>query len=408
MKYQITKLTALIIFISAFFAVVACSTQTVRIVDMTPPKQLAESLPEEELLDIGISVFKANVPDNYDDRIEQIISPEIRRAEAQYIPYIAKNLIQSSGNWGAVRVIPRPSLAVDVIVSGEIIESTGESLELKISVHDATGRKWYSKAYSALASKYAYEDSFPKDVDAFQSIYKQITDDLLDYRLELSETDVKHIRAVAEMRFARGFSSDAFGDHVSQNEVGEYQLTRLPSEDDPMLVSVRKVREREYLFIDTIDEYYANFQRNVYPTYQVWRKASYVDMITYKKLQTQAKNRIIGGAIGLVGSVGTIYASDDWAADTSGIAGVIGSATVIKKAISKKNEAEQYAERLRELAGETERELVPTTIELENRTVKLQGSVEEQYVELRSVLKELYYEDLGLSPPSKKADALFD
>ena len=386
----------------------ACSTQTVRIVDMTPPKQLAQSLPEDELLDVGISVFDANVPEDYDDRIEQIISPEIRRAEAQYIPYIAKNLIQSSGNWGAVRVIPRPSLAVDVIVGGEILESTGESLELKITAQDATGRIWYSKHYKALASKYAYEESFPKNVDAFQSIYKQITDDLLDYRLQLSKEEIKRIRAVAEMRFAQDFSSDAFGEHVSQNERGEFQLIRLPSEEDPMLISVRKVREREYLFIDTIDEYYASFQRNVYPTYQVWRKSSYVDTITYKKLQTQAKNRIVGGAIGLVGSVGTIYASDNWAADTSGIAGVIGSATVISNAILKKNEAEQYAERLRELATETERELVPTTIELENRTIKLQGSVDEQYGELRSVLKDLYYEDLGLANPTNKVETSVD
>ena len=376
-----------------------CSTQTVRVVDMTPPKQLAQSLPEDQLLDVGISTFKDNIPEDYDERIAQIISPEIRRAEVQYLPYITKNLIQSSGNWGAVRVVPRPSLAVDVIISGEIIESTGETLRLKITVHDATGRQWYEKDYSALASKYAYEDSFPQDIDAFQSIYKQITDDLLEYRLTLNESDIRQIRAVAEMRFAQSFSSEAFGDHVRQEENGQYRLLKLPAEGDPMLASVRKVREREYLFIDTIDEYYANFHRSVYPTYQVWRKASYVDMITYKKLQTQAKNRIVGGAIGLVGSVGTIYASDDWAADTSGIAGVIGSATVISKAILKKNEAEQYAERLRELATETERELVPTTIELENRTVKLQGSVEEQYTELRSILKTLYYEDLGLPLP---------
>ena len=376
-----------------------CSTQTVRVVDMTPPKQLTQSLPEDQLLDVGISTFVGNIPEDYDERIAQIISPEIRRAEIQYLPYITKNLIQSSGNWGAVRVVPRPSLAVDVIVSGEIIESTGETLKLKIAVHDATGRQWYEKDYSALASKYAYEDSFPQDIDAFQSIYKEITDDLLEYRLTLSKSDIQQIRAVAEMRFAQSFSSEAFGEHVSQEESGQYRLLKLPSEDDPMLASVRKVREREYLFIDTIDEYYANFHRSVYPTYQVWRKASYVDMITYKKLQTQAKNRIVGGAIGLVGSVGTIYASDDWAADTSGIAGVIGSATVISKAILKKNEAEQYAERLRELATETERELVPTTIELENRTVKLQGSVEEQYTELRSILKTLYYEDLGLPLP---------
>ena len=376
-----------------------CSTQTVRVVDMTPPKQLAQSLPEDQLLDVGISTFVGNIPEDYDERIAQIISPEIRRAEIQYLPYITKNLIQSSGNWGAVRVVPRPSLAVDVNVSGEIIESTGETLKLKIAVHDATGRQWYEKDYSALASKYAYEDSFPQDIDAFQSIYKEITDDLLEYRLTLSKSDIQQIRAVAEMRFAQSFSSEAFGEHVIQEESGQYRLLKLPSEDDPMLASVRKVREREYLFIDTIDEYYANFHRSVYPTYQVWRKASYVDMITYKKLQTQAKNRIVGGAIGLVGSVGTIYASDDWAADTSGIAGVIGSATVISKAILKKNEAEQYAERLRELATETERELVPTTIELENRTVKLQGSVEEQYTELRSILKTLYYEDLGLPLP---------
>ena len=376
-----------------------CSTQTVRVVDMTPPKQLTQSLPEDQLLDVGISTFVGNIPEDYDERIAQIISPEIRRAEIQYLPYITKNLIQSSGNWGAVRVVPRPSLAVDVIVSGEIIESTGETLKLKIAVHDATGRQWYEKDYSALASKYAYEDSFPQDIDAFQSIYKEITDDLLEYRLTLSKSDIQQIRAVAEMRFAQSFSSEAFGEHVSQEESGQYRLLKLPSEDDPMLASVRKVREREYLFIDTIDEYYANFHRSVYPTYQVWRKASYVDMITYKKLQTQAKNRIVGGAIGLIGSVGTIYASDDWAADTSGIAGVIGSATVISKAILKKNEAEQYAERLRELATETERELVPTTIELENRTVKLQGSVEEQYTELRSILKTLYYEDLGLPLP---------
>ena len=386
----------------------ACSTQTVRVVDMTPPKQLAKSFAEEELLDIGISVFEANVPEDFDERIEQIISPEIRRAEAQYIPYIAKNLIQSSGNWGAVRVVPRPSLAVDVILSGKIIESTGESLVLEITVLDATGRFWYTKTYTSLASKYAYEESFPKDVDAFQSIYKEIADDLLDHRLTLSKADVERIRVVAEMRFAQSFSQDAFGDHVKQDEQGEHQLLRLPSEEDPMLVGIRKVREREYLFIDTIDEYYANFQRSVYPTYQVWRKSSYVDTITYKKLQTQAKNRIVGGAIGLVGSVGTIYASDDWAADTSGIAGVIGSATVISSAILKKNEAEQYAERLRELAGETERELVPTTIQLENRTVRLQGSVDEQYTELRKVLSDLYFEELGLPLPEEKPGTVVD
>ena len=157
------------------------------------------------------------------------------------------------------------------------------------------------------------------------------------------------------MRFAQSFSSEAFGEHVSQEESGRYRLPLPSEEDDPMLASVRKVREREYLFIDTIDEYYANFHRSVYPTYQVWRKASYVDMITYKKLQTQAKKphsrrrdrtgwqrgdnlrqRRLGGRY-------QRHRGRYWRCDGH------------LRGHTQKNEAEQYAERLRELATETER-----------------------------------------------------
>ena len=36
---------------------------------------------------------------------------------------------------------------------------------------------------------------------------------------------------------------------------------------DPTLERVRKVREREYLFIDTLDDYFGNFHAQMYPTY---------------------------------------------------------------------------------------------------------------------------------------------
>ena len=39
---------------------------------------------------------------------------------------------------------------------------------------------------------------------------------------------------------------------------------------------------------------------------------------------------------------------------------------------------------------------MPTTIDLENQTVRLSGSVEEQYEQLRDILKRLYLEDLNL------------
>ena len=73
-----------------------CVTHTVRTVDMTPPDQLAEAQPEELLLDIGVRVFDPNVPEDYDEQVERIITPEIRRSEANFMAYVQKNLLQST------------------------------------------------------------------------------------------------------------------------------------------------------------------------------------------------------------------------------------------------------------------------------------------------------------------------
>jgi len=362
-------------------------------------------LAEPLLLDVGVAIFDSNVPDDFDERIEQIIMPEVRRAESQYIPYFLKNVLQSTGNWGAVRVIPRPSAAVDLVVSGKILHSDGEYMAVHATVTDASGRQWFSKEYNALASKYAYGPDMPPSIDAFQAIYKQLANDMLSYREGLTDQQIKRLRTIAEMKFAQGFSNDAFADHVMQNKDGVYELNRLPAEQDPMLERVRKIREREYLFIDTLDEYYDNFYRQMYPSYQSWRRASYDQAIAYKRLKAEAKSRTLSGTLAIVGGVAAIYESSDAYVDASGLVGVVSGATLITSAIQKRNEAEQMAERLRELGSAAEAELVPTTIELENQSARLEGSVDQQYQQLRQILRRIYFEDLNLSIPDKEIEA---
>ncbi|MEM6707716.1 MAG: hypothetical protein AAF648_02910 [Pseudomonadota bacterium] len=382
-------------------ALQGCVTETVRVVDLTPPDQAQEVISEDLLLDVGIAVFDANVPDDYDERVKRIIQPEVRRAESNYIPFFAKNLLQSTGNWGPVRVLPRASDAVDVVVSGKILHSDGESLRLEVQVADVTGRRWFTREYEALASKYAYGDSIPPDIDPFQAFYKDLANDMLAYRQSLSEDEIREIRQVAELKFARSFSPDAFGEHLSGDDGERLSLARLPSEDDPMLERVRKIREREYLFIDTLDEYYDSFYRNMYTPYNRWRKATYEEAIALKQLRTEARNRTVGGALAIVGGVASIYEGDSAASDISGVVSVIAGATTIKSAIGKRAEAALHAEVLQELGLATEAEVTPHTLDLENQTVRLQGTVEEQYAELRSLLRRLYYEDLDLPVPDE-------
>ncbi len=373
-----------------------CVTRTLRTVDMTPPIQLEETLAEDLLLDIGVAVYDPNIPEDYDEQVKKIIQPEIRRSEANYMAYVQKNLLQSTGNWGAVRVVPRATHAVDLVVSATIIHSNGESMVLDVHAIDSRGVVWLDKRYKALASKYAYDDSIPTDIDPFQAIYKNVANDLLAVRTDISDAEIRTIRRTAEVKFAQSFAPDAFAQHVEENAEGAFEVLRLPAANDPMLERVRKIREREYLFIDTLDEHYGNFHRQMYGSYQNWRRATYDEAIIYQKLRAQARARTVAGTAAIVGGLAA-QTSSSTVKQVGGYVGIVSGAITLKSAISKRADAQIHADILEELGVSAEAEITPHTIELENETVRLQGTVDTQYAELRKILKQIYFDEVGLA-----------
>ena len=384
-----------ILLLVGLFQLYGCVTQTVRTVDMAPPKTLGVPPSEELLLDVGISVFDPNVPESFDEQNELNIQPEIRRAESNYMAYIAKNLLQSTGNWGAVRVVPRLSYAVDVTVSATILHSDGERLDLRVVASDARGQVWFDNVYETLASKYAYDASMPRDIDPYQATYNKIANDLLRFRMALTDDEILAIRTTAEMRFARDLATDAFEDYVIETTSGAFQIRRLPAPDDPMLSRVRMIREREYLFIDTLDEYFSSFANEMFNPYQNWRRATYSEAIAYREERNKARARLLAGTVGIVAGVAA-QTSDNTVTQYGGTMGIIGGAMMIKSGIAKRADAQLHIEVLRELGTSAEAEIMPHTIELENESIALQGSVDEQYEELRRILRKIYRTEMGV------------
>ena len=384
-----------ILLLVGLFQLYGCVTQTVRTVDMAPPKTLGVPPSEELLLDVGISVFDPNVPESFDEQNELNIQPEIRRAESNYMAYIAKNLLQSTGNWGAVRVVPRLSYAVDVTVSATILHSDGERLNLRVVASDARGQVWFDNVYETLASKYAYDASMPRDIDPYQATYNKIVNDLLRFRMALTDDEILAIRTTAEMRFARDLATDAFEDYVIETTSGAFQIRRLPAPDDPMLSRVRMIREREYLFIDTLDEYFSSFANEMFNPYQNWRRATYSEAIAYREERNKARARLLAGTAGIVAGVAA-QTSDNTITQYGGTMGIIGGAMMIKSGIAKRADAQLHIEVLRELGTSAEAEIMPHTIELENESIALQGSVDEQYEELRRILRKIYRTEMGV------------
>lgn len=383
-----------ILLLVGLFQLYGCVTQTVRTVDMAPPETLRVPPSEELLLDVGISVFDPNVPESFDEQNELNIQPEIRRAESNYMAYVAKNLLQSTGNWGAVRVVPRLSYAVDVTVSATILHSDGERLNLRVVASDARGQVWFDNDYETLASRYAYDASMPRDIDPYQATYNKIANDLLRFRVALTEDEILAIRTTAEMRFARDLATDAFEDYVIETTSGAFQIRRLPAPDDPMLSRVRMIREREYLFIDTLDEYFSSFANEMFTPYQSWRRATYSEAIAYREERNKARARLLAGTVGIVAGVAA-QTSDNTVTQYGGTVGIIGGAMMIKSGIAKRADAQLHIEVLRELGTSAEAEIMPHTIELENESIALQGSVNEQYEELRRILRKIYRTEMG-------------
>ncbi|TQV84629.1 hypothetical protein FKG94_03655 [Exilibacterium tricleocarpae] len=387
-----------LLFLAMALSLAGCSSQVVKTTANVPVMQETGEIAEDQLLDVGIMTFDAGLDDAADSD-DVVIFPEIRKAESRFIAVHLMETMQSSAAWGAVRVIPNEQSAVDVTVDGVILQSDGESLVVEVTVRDATGREWFQKEYRELASRYAYDPKRTIKIEPFQNLYNKIANDILIHRRTLEAADIRNVRLVSELKFARSFSPDAFGDHLGQDKQGQLQIKRLPSENDPMLDRIRSIRERDYLFVDTLQDYYGTFVKEMAEPYKEWRRLSYREVMAVRDLKKEARAQTIAGVVAILGGIAAA-GSDNRSARSAGTIAVAGGGYLIKGGFDKRAEAQIHVEALQELGDSLEADIEPQVIELEDRTITLSGSVENQYNQWRELLRDLYRLDTGGVDPS--------
>lgn len=378
------------------FLVGCSSTTEVKTTQLVPLIQEMNELSESELLDVGVLIFDPGLAIMDDDDENALVFEEIRTAEARYFPSLLMSTIQTSAAWGAVRVIPHLETVVDVVLQGTIHKSDGEMLSIDVVVTDATGNRWYQKRYDEKASKYAYDKKRELRVDPFQNIYNRIANDLLIHRRDLSSAQANNIRSVAELRFAQMFSPETFNGYVNTGKNGGFKITKLPADGDPMLTRIRNIRERDYLFIDTLQEYYGSFAKNMKQPYQNWRKESYNEVMAMRSLQRSATNNKLAGMAAILAGVLGVGKSGSRMGRAAGSVAIAGGSYILKKGFDKDTESQIHVEALQELGDSLESSIAPQIIELEDRTVTLSGSVSNQYRQWRNILKQIYEIDNGL------------
>lgn len=334
-----------------------------------------------ELLDVGIVVF-ASAPRQLDDqRYGEGVFTEVRDNERHLLPFNLRQTLLDSNQWGAVRILPQEDPAVDLTVTGTVLRSDGDVLELNVLVRDATGRVWLDKSYLDRADTDAYpaprelrrsgQRELQQIEEPFADLYEQIANDLVATRRQLSAPDLEEIRQVALLVFANDLSPDSFADMLDRG--GErLRVSSLPAANDPMLARVRAMRVRHHLFIDTVDEYYQALYDDMHSPYLIWRSYSHEQVLEDQR----AANRD---------------------SDQSRYSSTSGYLTLTQR-YDRYRWAKIYQQEYQELASGFNREAAPAILELNRQVRGLSGTLEEQYIQWRRILRELFILETGEQP----------
>jgi hypothetical protein len=350
-------------------------------------------IPPEALLDVAIPPLGDGL-DLTDE--EDTVFPEVRYAETIYFSNQLAKTMEKSGAWGAIRVVPSTDVVMDLYITGTILQSDGETLDIDIRVFDTSGRQWLKERHRQVVGKYTYDRRLKTLADPFQNLFTIIANRVLDVREKMSDEEAEELRQISELRFAREFSPEAFGDYISEDRSGVLEIKRLPAENDSILERIDMIRERDYLYVDTMQDYYDAFSREMHLPYQDFRRASYDSVVKSRQLKKRGNRQIIAGIAGILGGIYGRLQSGSWMAFDGSTTAAAAGGYVLKQGLQSKQRAAEQTERVAEMGSSLEAVIEPQVIALEDRTVTLTGTVQSQYGQWREMLHRIYEQERTL------------
>jgi uncharacterized lipoprotein YajG len=357
-----------------------------------------EEIPENQLMDVGILVFESEEMTQETAEKEKTTA-EIRKAESNYMPYHLKNTLQQSSQWGAVRVVPDKAASTEIVIKTKIVKSNGEKLVLDVDVADAAGIKWFHKSYVMKADRGTYSNTIKGEKDAFQNLYNTIANDMAEHKLKLSPEEIQTVRTVSQLKFAEDFAPVVYEGYLTKDKKDKLTINRLPADDDPMMKRLQRIREREYMYVDVLNNYYEVFYNEIWTSYENWRQLSYDEIGAIRKIKRDAMIRQLAGALMIAGAV-ALGASDisNTAAVQTGM--IILGGQVLINGINISKEAKIHSEAIKELSESFGNEMKPIVMDFEGKQYELTGSAQEQFDTWRKLLRQIYYAETGFGPDS--------
>lgn len=383
--------------------------------------QVQQPVPETELLAVRIETFDVgSLPEDPD--LARGLSPEIRNAESHYFAVQLKNAMERSGHWGPVRVVPRDMRDGEVNVTGRIIESDGEILKLEIRIEDATGKEWYAKQYTSVIDNKLYDKMQLQGLEPYQHLYNEIANDIAQHKQKIASQKAATIRKVAELRFGHDFAPNIYSGYLESAppedggftrlvsffdkpaSAPQFRVVRLPADNDPVIERVNRIRAREELLVDTLDQQYEGLANQLSPAYLQWRRARLQEINAIResdRLNNRKQSEAL--ALGVLGTAAAVALGSQRNCYGCGTVGAAVGVTAIALAANHAMQAWEKAKgdtdmrkiTLEELGRSLATEVQPTVIEVEGQTVELRGTIEQKMMQWSAILEQLRKNEMG-------------
>lgn len=333
--------------------------------------QSAAGSPERNLseLNISIAVFDPGVPEDPLEIRRQRILPEVREIEALLLPFMLREALVRTGEWGAVRIVPESEDAAEILISGAIVRSDGNGLELSVRVSDAGGQEWIDHVYVSEATSEGADSEEPTDLYGFESLFDAIAEDLRVARAARDEAQFAEIVEISFLRYATELAPSIFDGYLFTAPDGTVEIQRLPAENDPMLERIERIRQSEYVFIDTVDEQFQDLHGEIVSIYDLW--------LEYRRQVAQFESREIERVA------------------SSQSNGPRGSYQAIRSHYDNYKWARMQQQRQANRAQAFDNEVGPTVNSMQARVAQLEIWLADQYAEWRGLLEELFALETG-------------
>jgi hypothetical protein len=362
-------------------------------------------VPDNELLDVAVVAFDPGVPDGEIDPavVEELLRDgtfvQIRRMESLYMPVVLRDTLQRTKHWGAAWVTPYATQAADLNITGEILQSDGDVVELRVKAVDATGRVWLDGKYDKYTARSAFNRQAYPELDPYQDVFTSVANDLARVRASLSPKQVAEIREVSALRYAAELSPEAFSAYVDGSN-GRYALNRLPATGDPIFDRTQRIRQSERVFIETLEQHYEKLYREAQQPYDGWREVTREQVQQLHELKRSTRVRRGLGIATIIASIayGMNSSNDGFSDRAVRDALMYVGVDLIRTGALRREERRIFEDTLEELSMGFDDDLEPLVVEVLDTEYRLTGTTQQQHDQWRQMLRDRYFEETGFVP----------